>query len=101
MVNYPEVFTAGVRKDTRQLAKKLLSMQVMAFNWLFLNKPENARACLRLVCELSAIQWSAVRMLEHLPLDGNTPNSVIAGDMWRLLEKWMALKSASRQCHGR
>ena len=84
---YLKFSLAGGRKDARQHAKKLASMQVLAFPWLCLKKPVKAPAWLRLGLKLLAWHWSAVRMLEPLSFDGNTPNSVDACDMGRAAGK--------------
>ena len=91
---YPAVFSAGVKSDTRSHKKKLVSMQVGVFDWLYLNKPDAAPSCLRLGLPLTARQWTAVRMLEHLSFDGNTPNSVDASDMERAAGKVEGLEKS-------
>eukprot|EP00435_Cladocopium_sp_Y103_P014663 s4220_g3.t1 len=84
---YPEVFRAGGNLDARSHMKRLLCFQVLVLDWLHLDKPDAAPACLRLGEHLSARQWTVVRMLEHLAFDGNTPELVDAADMGRAAGK--------------
>ena len=55
--------------------------------WPRVRFPEVAPECLRLGAKLSARQWSAVRMLEHLAVDRNFSESVSAADMGRAASK--------------
>ena len=81
---FPEVFSAGGRLDSRSHAKRLVSLQVMALDWLHLGKPAAAPPCLALGAPLTSRQWSVVRMLEHLAFDGTTPEFVDAASMGRV-----------------
>eukprot|EP00435_Cladocopium_sp_Y103_P018994 s3930_g4.t1 len=60
------VFTAGGNLDTW---KRLISLQVVVLDWL-------------------TLEWSAVRILEHLNVDGNTLEVVEAVDMGRAAAKF-------------
>ena len=91
---YPEAFSAGGSRDQKAHVKRLVSLQVGVFDWLHLNKPDAAPSCIRLGARLTAKQWSAVRMLEHLSFDGNTPNSVDAEGMGRAAGKVEGLEVA-------
>ena len=87
-VPYPEVFRAGASVRVMEAHwKKLVSLQVVTLSWLALGCPDKAPSEIRLGRRLSAGQWSAVRMLEHLGKDGNTPELVEAQDMGRAAGK--------------
>ena len=81
---YPEVFAGGAATRISNChLKRLVCLQVAVFDWLSLGSPLHAPAMIKMGMKLSASQWSAVRMLEHLAVDGNTPEFVDAGDMGR------------------
>lgn len=81
---YPEVFAGGAAARVSDChLKRLVCLQVAVFDWLCLGSPLHAPAMIKMGMKLSASQWSAVRMLEHLAVDGNTPEFVDAGDMGR------------------
>ena len=87
-IPYPEVFMTGVRgRVSSSHLKRLVSLQVVVLSWLTLGCPDTAPVGIRLGRRLSAAQWSAVRMLEHLGIDGNTPEFVEAQDMGRAAGK--------------
>ena len=84
---YPEVFKKGGASFKDCHWKRLVSLQIATLDWLVLGSPLAAPPSISLGRSLSARQWSVVRMLEHLVQDGNTPNSVDAGDMGRAASK--------------
>ena len=84
---YPEVFRSGSATRPGSHLKRLVSLQVIALDWLALNEPAVAPECIRLGRRLSSRQWSAVKMLEHLGTDGNTPEFIQAADMGRSAAK--------------
>lgn len=67
--------------------KRLVAMQVVVMDWLVLGMPRSAPRSLCLGQKLSAAQWSVVRMLEFLIVDGNTPEFVDAATMGRSASK--------------
>lgn len=64
-----------------------IGMQVVVMGWLVLGMPQVAPATLHLGHKLSSAQWSVVRMLEFLIVDGNTPEFVDAAKMGRSASK--------------
>ena len=85
---YPEVFTSGSHSSVPDShLKRLVCLQVAAFDWLVLGCPGGSPRELRLGGKLAACQWSVVRMLEHLVVDRNTPEFILAGDMGRTANK--------------
>lgn len=84
---YPEVFVKGGSDVHDAPWKRLVCLQVVAFDWLVLNRPHKAPDCLRIGQKLSARQWSVVKNLEFLVRDGNTPELVLAHDMGRSAAK--------------
>ena len=81
---YPEVFRSQVKKEIQNAhRKRLVALQVIAFDWLVLNEPSSAPESIRIGRPLNGRQWSAIKMLEHLDFDGNTPEFVEAADMGR------------------
>lgn len=84
---YPEVFTSGSHLIPSCHLKRLVCLQIAAFNWLCLNCPSHCPFELKLGRKLAGHQWSVVRMLEHLVVDGNTPEFIEAGDMGRTASK--------------
>lgn len=84
---FPEVFSAGGCLDSRSHVKRLISLQVLALDWLHLGKPAAAPPTLALGTSLTSRQWSVVRMLEHLAFDGTTPELVDAASMGRVASK--------------
>ena len=83
---YPEVFTKkGDSKDW--WVRKLVCLQVLLMSWLHLGSPSGAPAFLKLGSRLSRSQWSVVKTLRHLVVDGNTPIQVEAADMGRTASK--------------
>ena len=83
---YPEVFMKDGYNVVDAPWKRLVCLQVVVFNWLVLNRPRKAPECLRI--GLSARQWSAVKNLEFLARDGNTPELVLVHDMGRAAAKF-------------
>ena len=85
---YPEVFLAGSSSSVpNSHLKRLVCLQVAAFDWLVLGCPKGSPRELHLGGKLAACQWSVVRMLEHLVVDRNTPEFILAGDMGRTASK--------------
>ncbi len=84
---YPEVFRSGAGNIPGSHLKRLVSVQVIALDWLHLNEAASAPECIKVGRRLSSRQWSAVKMLEHLGTDGNTPELVSAMDMGRSAAK--------------
>ena len=78
-----EVFRAGGHAVPGASTKRLVSLQVAALDRLVLGKPTAAPSFLRLGEPLAARQWSVVRMLQHLVVDGTTPEFVDAAGMGR------------------
>jgi hypothetical protein len=85
---FSEVFRSGGHLVLDASTKRLVSLQVAVFNWLALGKPKSAPSYLRLGASLSARQWSVVRMLQHLVVDGTTPQFVDAAGMGRASVKF-------------
>lgn len=56
-------------------------------DWFVLGRPSAARKDLALGTKLTSRQWSAVRMLLELAMDGNTPEFIEAADMGRSAAK--------------
>ena len=86
-IPFPEVFASGSHLLADCSTKRLISLQVVVFDWLVLGRPSIAPSCLRLGRRLTSRQWSVVRTLEHLSFDGNTPKFVDAGTMGRAAVK--------------
>ena len=84
---YPEVFVKDGHKAGDAPWKRLVCLQVMVFDWLVLNRPRKAPACLRLGQRLTSRQWPVVKNLEFLARDGNSPELVLAHDMGRAASK--------------
>ena len=84
---YPEVFRSGAGSKPGNHLRRLVSLQVVALDWLCLNEAGSAPECIRIGRRLNSRQWSAVKMLEHLGTDGNTPEFIQAGDMGRAAAK--------------
>ena len=88
---YPEAFRGGGSNIDQFQAlhlKRLICLQVVVLDWLHLGEVDRAPACLKIGSRLSARQWSTVRMLEHLVVDGNTPKFVESDDMGRAASKF-------------
>ena len=87
-IPFPEVFRPGANKGEKSVhLKRLVSMQVAVMDWLLLGMPRSAPKSIRLGAKLLAGQWSVVRMLEFLVVDGNTPEFVDAASMGRSASK--------------
>ena len=87
-IPYPEVFSsAGSLRVERADLKRLVSVQVVCLSWLALGCPDAAPSSLAIGSRLRARQWTAVKYLEHLCVDGNTPFSVDAAFMGRAAAK--------------
>ena len=84
---FPEVFVSGSHGHKDAPWKRLVCMQIAVLDWLTLGKPLKAPQSILLGKRLSSRQWSAVRMLEHLVRDGNTPEFIHAADMGRAAAK--------------
>ena len=80
---YPEVFTSGSHGSKDAPWKRLVCLQVAVLDWYILNRPDVAPSALGLGARLNSRQWSAVKMLEYLVQDGNTPEFIAACDMGR------------------
>ena len=86
-VPFPEVFLPGSVRGKGAHLKRLVSMQVAVMDWLVLGMPKFAPRSIKLGKKLSCRQWSVVRMLEFLVVDGNTPEFVDAASMGRAASK--------------
>ena len=86
-IPFPEAFASGSHLLADCSTKRLISLQVVVFDWLVLGRPSIAPSCLKLGRRLTSRQWSVVRTLEHLSFDGNTPKFVDAGTMGRAAVK--------------
>ena len=87
-IPFPEVFRPGANKGEKSVhLKRLISMQVAVMDWLLLGMPRSAPKSIRLGVKLRSGQWSVVRMLEFLVVDGNTPEFVDAASMGRSASK--------------
>ena len=84
---YPEVFRSGAYSRPGNHLRRLVCLQVIALDWLCLNEPASAPECIQIGRRLNSRQWSAVKMLEHLGTDGNTPEFIDVGDMGRAAAK--------------
>ena len=84
---YPEVFRSGAFSRPGNHLRRLVCLQVIALDWLCLNEPATAPECIQIGRRLNSRQWSAVKMLEHLGTDGNTPEFIDVGDMGRAAAK--------------
>ena len=85
---YPEVFKRGACSHVPDAhLKRLVCLQVAVLNWLMLGRAEVAPTSLRLGTRLTARQWTAVKMLEHLAVDRNFAEFVSATDMGRSASK--------------
>ena len=84
---YPEVFRSGASTVSDCPLKRLVSLEVAAFDWLCLNLPDAAPCSLRIGARLSARQWTVVKKMMQLVVDGNTPEFVTATDMGRAAVK--------------
>ena len=96
-IPYPEAFVRGFHTLTAAGAwdlKRAISMQVVCFSWLALGSPSAAPRCLAIGTKLSAQQWSFVRYLERLAVDGNSPNEVDAALMARSAAKVEGMEAA-------
>lgn len=87
-IPYPEVFAGPTfNANGGWHLKRVVSAQVVVLNWLALGKPAAAPGQLFLGARLSAKQCSAVKYLEHLCVDGNSPTEVDAAFMGRAASK--------------
>ena len=86
-IPFPEVFLPGSVRGKGAHLKRLVSMQVAVMDWLVLGMPKFAPRSIKLGKKLSSRQWSVVRMLEFLVVDGNTPEFVDAASMGRAASK--------------
>eukprot|EP00435_Cladocopium_sp_Y103_P062852 s652_g24.t1 len=86
-IPFPEGFSSGGYMHDDAHTKRLVSLQVVTFDWLVLGRPKSAPDSLKLGNKLSARQWDTVRRLEHLSFDGNTPELVDAAGMGRRAAK--------------
>ena len=85
---YPEVFGKDVAsKVSNAHLKRLVNLQVLTLDWFHLGCPEVAPSFLFLGSKLSAKQWSAIRMMEFLAFDRNSPKFVTAAEMGRSATK--------------
>ena len=97
---YPEVFRSGAGSKPGNHLRRLVSLQVVALDWLCLNEAGSAPECIRIGRRLNSRQWSAVKMLEHLGTDGNTPEFIQAGDMGRAAAKMEGFENVlGEPCH--
>lgn len=96
---YPEVFTKkGGHEDW--WVRKLVNLQVLLLSWLHLGSPLAAPKFLKLGSKLSKSQWSVVKVLRGLIVDGNTPIKVDAGDMGRSASKMEAMEQVIASLSG-
>ena len=86
-VPFPEAFTSGSHLLADCSTKRLISLQVVVFDWLVLGRPAVAPSCLKLGRRLTARQWTVVHTLEHLSFDGNTQKFVDACTVGRAAAK--------------
>lgn len=85
---YPEVFGKDVAsKVSNAHVKRLVNLHVLTLDWFHLGCPEVAPSFLFLGSKLSAQQWSAIRMMEFLAFDPNSPQFVTAAEMGRSATK--------------
>ena len=85
---YPEVFCSGSQSAVADAhRKRLVCLQVALLDWFVLGRPSAARNDLALGLKLTARQWTAVKMLLELSMDGNTPEFIEAADMGRSAAK--------------
>eukprot|EP00438_Fugacium_kawagutii_P011960 Skav219331 [mRNA] locus=scaffold1957:475156:479430:- [translate_table: standard] len=75
---FPEVFQSGSHGSNDAPWKRLVCMQVLVLNWLSLGKPKVAPSEITLGSTLTSRQWRAVRNLQYLSRDGNTPEFIAA-----------------------
>eukprot|EP00438_Fugacium_kawagutii_P026020 Skav225717 [mRNA] locus=scaffold164:107677:112050:+ [translate_table: standard] len=91
-IPYPEAFRRGrpaVVAPEWDL-KRMVSMQVVCFNWLSLGSPRAAPDDLALGNRLTAKQWTTVKYLEHILVDANSPSEVDSTLMGRAFAKFDA-----------
>lgn len=91
---YPEVFSKGAVATSAPDhfdVKRSVCMQVVCFDWLILGCPRGAPKFLAIGTKLSGRQWSAVKYLEHLMLDANSPLVVDAALLGRAASKFESL----------
>ena len=88
-IPYPEVFSKSGKHSSgkRDDLKRLVSLQVVCLDWLTLGCPNAAPSSLALGNRLLARQWTAVKYLAYLCVDGNTPDSVDVAFMGRAASK--------------
>ena len=85
---FPEVFRKGATCSVAMAhVKRLVSMQIAVLNWFVLGRPLSSPDAIRLGRSLSSRQWTVVRRLQDLVVDGNTPEFIDAGDMGRSASK--------------
>lgn len=85
---HPEVFCSGAQGTVADAhLKRLVCLQVALLDWFVLGRPTAAPRDLALGSKLSSRQWTAVRMLRDLAVDGNTPEFIEAEDMGRSAAK--------------
>ena len=70
--SFGELFRSGAHLVPDSSTKWLESLQVAMFNWLSLGRPMSVPLFLRLGISLSARQWSVVKILLRLVVDGTT-----------------------------
>lgn len=99
-IPYPEVFSSSATFDCDDWhLKRLVVAQVVAMNWISLGGPVTAPICLSLGTRLTAKQWSVVKYLEHLCVDGNTPNEIDASFMGRAAVKIESVERTLEALH--
>lgn len=85
---FPEVFGRSAACNVAMAhVKRLVSLQVAVLDWFVLGRPISAPDDIRLGRSLSSRQWTVVRRLQDLVVDGNTPEFIDAGDMGRSASK--------------
>jgi len=60
-IPYPEAFSAGGHLDAKSGLMRLVSLQVVVFDWYILGMPAAVPGWLRLGASLSSRQWSVVK----------------------------------------
>ena len=87
-VPFPEVFSKGAAGNVAMAhVKRLVSLQVVIFDWFVLGRPSEAPGDIRLGRRLTSRQWTVVKNFQELVVDGNTPEFIDAGDMGRSASK--------------
>lgn len=92
---YPEVFRGG-QSGPQDALKRLVNLEVVTLDWLHLGCPSAAPSFLQLGRRLSKKQWIAVRNLQRLSRDENTPEFIDSTLMGRAAAKFEGLDETLR-----